>query len=391
MLTKKISKIYLLSFLFSLHIALSAYVNSTFLTSIIPEKYVGLLFTIAAAVALLLLSKSSSILEYFGDRRLIIRLLIINMIALVGLIVSVNPYIIALSFILFSATNTLVFLCIDIFIQHFSESKSTGKIRGLYLTVINLAWMISPLITSYLITKEGGYVIIYILSFIAMVVMTIGLLFSVKTFKDSAYKKTPFIDTYRFLMTNKHMFAITMINFTLQFFYAWMVVYMPIYLFKHLGFNWEQIGVMFAFMLSAFVIFAFPIGILIDKFGVKKTTLLNIGFFFIVISTFLTSVITVKDIVIWSAILFLTRIGASIIESTGEIYLFTHIKEEDSNILGVYRDMTQIAYIVGPIIATLIFLVLPYQYLFLILSIFMLLGFYYIPKLKHNHPNEISH
>ena len=384
----KIKRMYVLSFLFSLHIALSAYVNSTFLTKIISEKYVGVLFAIASLVTLLLLSRSASILKHFGNRNFILWSLLVNMLSLVGMITSKDPYIISASFIALMTTNTLVYLSIDIFIEHYGDPKTIGKTRGLYLTIINLAWMLTPLITALLITKEGGYKSIYILSLFSVIIMTIGLLFSVKKFEDSVYKKTPFGETYKFLRTNHHMAAITIINFLLQFFYAWMVVYTPIYLFEHIGLGWEQIGVIFTIMLSPFVIFSLPVGMLIDKYHVKKRTLLYIGFIIMIISTLLISVIKAPDIVIWSIVLFLTRTGASLIETTSEIYIFTHITEEDTYLLGIFRDMSPVAYIVAPIFATVVFIYLPFNYLFLVLSVILLAGFYYIPKLKHNNPNE---
>ncbi len=389
--TNKISRMYALSFLFSLHIALSAYVNSTFLIRIISEKYVGILYTIASIITLILLSKSSTILEWIGNRKFILWLLLLNMLSLVGMITSSNPYTIGVSFITLISTNSLIFLCIDIFIEHFEDPTKIGRTRGLYLTIINIAWMISPLITSFLITREGGYEAIYIISFVTTIIMTIGLMFSVRTFKDSVYKKTPFLETYKFLKTNHHMLAINMINFVLQFFYAWMVVYTPIYLYNHIGLGWEQIGIIFTVMLAPFVLISFPIGILIDKYKVKKRTLLRLGFLIMGISTFLLTIITVKSVPIWAIILFATRVGASMIESTSEIYFFTHKREEDSSLLSVFRDMTPVAYIIAPLFSIMIFMFLPFRYLFVILSIIILAsGLYYIPRLKHNHENPLS-
>ena len=384
-MSTKINRIYVLSFLFTLHIALSAYINSTFLSNIISEKYVGILYTISSLVTLLLLSKSSNILKYFGNRRLILWLLLINMLSLVGMITSKDPYIVATSFVVFVSTNTQIFFCIDIFIEHFGDNKTIGKNRGLYLMIINIAWMASPLIAAFLITKEGGYKTIYILAFITTIIMTIGLLFSVKTFKDKTYKKTPFLETYRFLKTNHHMLAITIIYFILQFFYAWMIVYTPIYLYGHIGLGWIQIGIIFTIMLTPFVLFDLPIGILIDKYHVKKRTLLYIGFIIISISTFLIAGITTKNIILWAVVLFMTRVGACIIETTSEIYFFTHVKEEETYLLSVFRDMMPVAYIIAPLISTLIFVFLPFKFLFIILSIILLSGLYYIPHLKHNH------
>ena len=382
---KKINRMYVLSFLFTLHLALSAFINSSFLSNIISEKYVGLLYTISSLVALLLLTKSSNILKIFGNRKLTLWLLLANMLALVGMIVSINPYIVGVSFIVFMATNTQILLCIDIFIEHFGDAKTIGRNRGLYLMIINIAWMLTPLITSFLITREGGYRTIYILAFAATIVMTIGLFFSVKTFRDKTYQKTPFLETYKFLKTNHHMFAITVINFILQFFFAWMVVYTPIYLYKHIGLGWDQIGIIFTIMLAPFVIFGLPIGILIDKYHVNKRKLLFLGFIIIILSTLSIASLTSKDIIIWSFILFMTRVGASIIESTSEIYFFTHIREEETYLLSVFRDMVPVAYIIAPLISTLIFLFLPFKYLYVVLSFILLIGLYYIPHLKHNH------
>lgn len=382
---KKIKNIYLLSFLFSLHIALSAYINSTFLTGIISEKYVGLLYTISSLTILFILSKSVNILRNFGNRRMTIAFLLFNILSLVGLITSKNPYILAASFVTFTTTNTLVLFCIDIFIEHFGDPKKTGKTRGLYLTIVNIAWMLSPLIAAYLITREGGYRSIYLLAFIIVIIMTIGLVFSVRTFKDRVYEKTPFLESFRYLKSNKHMLSIVVINFLLHFFFACMVVYTPIYLLNHMNFNWDEIGVMFTIMLVPFVIFGLPIGILIDKYRVSRRLLLKIGFVILIVSTIIISFISSSSLSLWALLLFMTRVGASVIETTGEIYFFGHIEDKDAYLISIYRDMTPVAYLTAPLVATLVFLFLPFEYLFIVLGLIMCIGFYFIPRLKHEH------
>jgi len=384
----KIKKIYILSFIFSLHIAVSAYVNSTFLTKFFNEDYIGILYTVASVLTLFIFSQSAKILKHIGNRRLILIFLIINMISLIGLITSSIPYIIGASFVLFSLTNTLVLFCIDIFIEHFSDRINTGKTRGAYLTIINTAYMLSPLIAAFMITKEGGYKAIYLLAFLMVALMTIGLVFSVKTFKDGTYKREPFFQTLKYLRINKHMFSIVFINLLLQFFFAWMVVYTPIYLINHLNFNWSQVGIIFTIMLAPFVFLGLPIGYIIDKYHVSKRKLLSIGFVIMILSTISISFMSSTSVIFWGIILFATRIGASIIETTGEIYFFSHITDEDAYLLGIYRDMYPVAYIIAPVIATLIFIILPFNYLFIILGIIMLSGFYFISKLKNNHINN---
>lgn len=383
MYNKKVSRMYILSFIFTLHIAISAYINSTFLADIISEKYVGVLYTISSIITLLLLTKSTLFLKNFGNRKFTIVLLFLNILSLIGLITSINTLIVAISFIIFTSTNTQILLCIDVFIEHFSMNKNVGKIRGLYLMIISLAWMLSPLLSSLLITNQGGYKAIYGVSLIAVILMTFGLVFSIRKFKDKTYKKTPFLETYKYLKTNKHMRSITVINFLLQFFYAWMVIYTTIYLHSHIGLDWEQIGIIYTVMLSPFVLLSYPIGVIIDQLNISKKTLLYIGFSIIIFTTSSIFFIDTRSIITWMIILFITRVGASIIETTSEIYFFDHIKEEEAYLIGVFRDMNPVAYIIAPVIGTLILSILPFKSIFVILGLILIGGFYYIPQLKN--------
>lgn len=379
----KIKRMHVISFLFALHIAIGAYINSTFLVSIIKEERVGLLYTIASILILLILSKSSGILKTFGNKKSILTFLLVNMVSLVGLIISKNPIIIGASFVSFMITNTLVFFCIDIFIEHFGDPSKTGTTRGLQLTFLNFAYMISPLIAAFFIVR-GGYQAVYIVSFIIVVIMTLWLIFSVRSFKDKKYIRQPFWETYKYLLNNKNILAIVLINFLLQFFYAWMVVYTPIYLHEHMLFSWGQIGIIFTIMLSPFVILGLPIGTLIDKYNFNKKILLYWGFVILCISTAGLSFIASNNIIIWAIVLFVTRIGASMIETTSEVFFFKKITEKDTNLLSIYRDMFPVAFIIAPLVASIVFFFTPLgQSLFIILGIIMLTGFYYTYKIKN--------
>ncbi len=378
-------RVYILAFIFALHIALSAYVNSTFIAESVGEKYVGIMYTVAALVTLLLLSNTSVILKYFGNRRLALIFVIINMLSLATFIITTNPLYVGVAFILFLATNVLVFFCIDIFIEHFGTPNTVGRTRGVYLTIVNFAWVISPLLSGFLITRGGGYVAIYALTFIMTACMALGLIFSVKKFSDRSYVKTPFLKAYKFLKTNRHLLSITLINFILQFFFALMVIYTPIYLHQHIGLAWDKIGIIFTIMLAPFVLLSIPLGKLIDTYHVRKRVLLTIGFCIISLSTIAISGIGTKSIIVWGIILFATRVGACIAQTVSEIYFFTHVREEDAYLLSVFRDMEPVAYIIAPLLGTLFLYYFPFKYLFVTLGVFTLSGLYYIAHLKHNH------
>ncbi len=382
---KKIYRVYILAFIFTLHIALSAYANSSFLALNVGENYVGTLYTIAALLNLMLLSNTSVILKYFGNRRLVLVFLMVNMTALATLIVSNTALFVSIAFIAFVVTNTLVLFCIDIFIEHFGTPKTIGRTRGFYLTVTNLAWIASPVLSGFLITHEGGYRAIYMVAFGMTILMSLGMFLFVKKFKDKTYVKTPFLKIYKFLQTNRHIRAITLINFILQFFFAVMVIYVPLYLNIHIGLGWEKLGIIFTIMLAPFVLFSIPIGKLIDKYHVHKRLLLKVGFFIMAVSTMLISQMDSTSVLFWGIILFMTRVGAAIIETTSEIYFFTHVREEDAYLLSIFRDMHPVGYVIAPLLGSLFILFFPFKYLFLALGIFVLVGFYYVAQLKHSH------
>ncbi len=381
----KMNRIYVLSFLFTLHIAISAYINSTFLLKIIPAHYVGILYAVASLLTLFLLSESSAVLRHLGNRKLTFLFLVGNLLGLLGLITSANPYIIAFSFILLLLTNTLILFCMDIFIEHFGNPETIGRTRGLYLTITNLGWVVSPILSGFIITKTGGYQSIYILSFVITVLVTLGILYGANSFTDKKYAKTPFLKTYRYLKKNKHIFAVTAINFILQFFFAWMVVYTPIYLNEYIGLNWSQIGIIFTVMLSPFVLFGLPTGILIDKYHVKKRTLIAVGIIIASIATILMARAHTSSILFWAGILFATRLGATLIETTTEVYFFTHVREEDAHLLSVFRDMAPLSFIIAPLLGTAFLSFFPFKYLFIALGIIVFSSLYYVGHLKHNH------
>ena len=149
-------------------------------------------------------------------------------------------------------------------------------------------------------------------------------------------------------------------------------------------FSWGQIGIIFTIMLSPFVLLGLPIGTLIDKYHFNKKTLLYWGFIILCISTAGLSFIISNNIIVWAIVLFATRIGASIIETTSEIFFFETISEKDTNLLSIFRDMFPIAYIIAPLVASIVFFFAPLnQSLFIILGIIMITGFYYIHKIRN--------
>ena len=78
-------KLYLLAFIFSLHLALAAYVNSTFLSQYIGENLVGLIYVISSVFTLIIFASSSSLMKQLGNKKLIYIGIALNLISLITL------------------------------------------------------------------------------------------------------------------------------------------------------------------------------------------------------------------------------------------------------------------------------------------------------------------
>jgi MFS family permease len=152
-----------------------------------------------------------------------------------------------------------------------------------------------------------------------------------------------------------------------------MIIYTPIYLHEEIGFGWNEIGTIFSIMLLPFVILTFPLGKMSDSVGEKK--MLKIGFLISAISTFFIPFISIKTVWIFALILFITRVGASIIEAMSEIYFFKIISEENADVISFFKNTYPLSFVVAPLVATVLLFFLPhFSYLFPILSIILFLG-----------------
>ena len=145
-----------------------------------------------------------------------------------------------------------------------------------------------------------------------------------------------------------------------------MIIYTPLRLLE-LGFSWADMGKMFTFMLIPFIIIEYPVGYLADK-RFEEKNILPFALLIISLSTGAMTFLDSKSLIIWAAVLFCTRIGASLMEVLRDSYFYKRIDCEDVDIIDFFRNVTPLSYIIGAIIA------MPVVYFFQIKAIFIIIG-----------------
>ena len=362
-----------IGFIYTLHLVLPMYSNSSFLSLFADERTVGFIYMASAAVSILAFLFASSTIRRFGNYATSLVLVCVQIALFYGLITSTSSVSIAVLFILQSAVVSIISLNLDIFLEAYTDSKHAGAIRGLYTTTLNASWLIGPLVGSMLINGVNNYRNTYI----AALAMLFPLLYLIHKnfprFKDPNYIHLSPWQLVKHISSNKNWTRLFFANIILQTFYAWMVIYSPIYLNKTLGFGWDEIAIILTIMLIPFVIVQYPLGKLADKkYGEKE--IMAIGFGIMGLSTIALSLIGVKSLALWALLLFVTRLGAASAEIMMETYFFKTVSPRDSAVLGLFRVTRPISNFIAPLITGLGLLLTTHEYLFVIIGVISLVG-----------------
>ncbi|MEK7642269.1 MAG: MFS transporter [Patescibacteria group bacterium] len=375
----KFWRIYIGGFLLAGHYALVVYVNSSLLKQFVGDGGLGLLYALGSIFSIIVLSLAPFITRRFGNKKTLALFVLLESFAVIAIGNTELALLIFGLFILHQAAESILYLSLDLALeQETVQETTTGSKRGVFFTIQNLAWVLSPLVVS-LLTRESDFSNIYILSGLMLLPLLILSLFLFKNHHGESSRGSDIMLGIKNLMREKDVFRIFVVQFILNFFYAWMVVYLPLLLNLELGFSWEKIGLLFTIMLLPFLLFQFPAGLLADKKWGEKELLIG-GLLTMSLATILIPFINTESFVLWAIILFATRIGASLVEISGETYFFKHTKYTDSAVISLFRMTRPFSLLVAPLIAIPVLYFINYSYSFIFLSLVVALGLFFIPK-----------
>ncbi len=369
--------VYLVSLLYSFGFALPLYINSSFIYKFVAtENAVGIVFAVAAVVSIIVTLNLPHILKRFGNYRSTLTVIALEIFVLIVLGTTMNPFFVILAFIFHQVLATVIYLNLSTLLEAFSNNGSTGSTRGIFLTIINSAFVIAPFLAGMMLTN-GDFNKIYLTAAVFMVAVYLVIYTYFKNYKDPTYETPALLETFRLVRKSHNLHAIIFVQFLLNFFFAWMVIYTPIYLNAHMGIPMSDIlSIIIPIALIPFVIFQIILGKIADnKLGEKE--ILVAGFVLIAISTAILSFITTSSVAVWALALFVTRVGASAVEVMSESYFFKQIGPHDVHLITFMYTIRSSAYIIGPLLGSLVLSFVDYRFLFAVLGVIMLIGIPY--------------
>jgi MFS family permease len=249
----------------------------------------------------------------------------------------------------------------------------SGRIRGLYLTIANMGFMLGPFLSLNLLDMYSFRGIFAVVSVIDITIFVLAL-YGLRGINHTVHRESSIIALFKKVFRRANIVKIYYISYVLDFFYATMLIYSPMYL-KSIGFELQEIGIIFTIMLLPFIFLQYPVGVLADKkMGEKE--LLVVALSIMCLSVLSIYFISSTSVVVWGLILLMTRVGASMLEILRDSYFYKRIDGEDIELIDFYRTSKSVGYISFSLVSVVLLSFLPIKIVFILLSVIVLTSLY---------------
>ena len=371
---RRLFTLFIIAILLSVNLGTLLYINSSFLGSFFQSPLVSLVFILGAAVGIFSFLVAPRLVNLLGKEKFLFLSLFTAFLANLLLALSDSGLAAALSFIVYTTFHTLAYYCLDIFIEEASLDSRTGEMRGIYLTFVNAGIVFGPLLVA-LVASETAFKPVYLSG---AAILSLALLLAL-VLLPWGKRLHPILEhsfslPFKSWWKKRNVRAVTLARLILSIFFSVMVIYTPIYLHEHIGFKWSEIGLIFTVMLLPFVLFEWPAGELADRFWGEKE-MMSIGFF-IIGTTLLIMPFLGKNFGLWMAILFLSRVGASLVEIMTESYFFKKIRAHETGFLSIFRLVSPLSIIIGAALGAVVLHFFKFEALFFVSAFIVAWGLF---------------
>lgn len=365
---------YGLNFLIYSAVALTTYFNTPLLLERgISEGTVGLVFSLAALLAIVALWIAPFVLNRFGSYVVLATLVALYGLSFVVLAASTSALIAASATLVQFTSVTAGLFVLDLILEAAMPFEGmTGRVRGFFITMANIAWVVAPFLAGML-TSAGGFALLYTVSAALFVPALFLIRYSFHDLRPHRYEPFQFIALMAPLVESADTRRVFAAQFLLRLFFSIMAMYLSVYFLKYLNISFGEMGLILSIAMLAYVVIEMPAGKLADLYWGEKE-LMMAGFVVTGLATMFLTFTQTSNILIIAAILFATRIGAALLDITTESYFFKRVGGDDADDVGAFRMLFPIASIIGPLVGSALLFILPLPWLFAVLGIVMFLG-----------------
>jgi len=350
----------------------------------LTTEVTGVLFGLGSALAVLGFLFISRVLRKLGNVQMIIGLSIVEIIALILMGAAFSPALTITAFVVFMTINPLIYLGIDIFSETLigNNESATGSKRGLILTLMSLMSVLAAFTVGLIVGDNNArlsYTYYYSAGIFSLFLMLIIIHF--KHFVDPKYHELRILHALRGYWLHRDMRYVLLSQFILQVFFSWTTLYIPLYMATVIGLGWDTIAPIIAIGLLAYVLLEWPVGFIADKY-IGEKEMMAAGFLILAVSVSWLAFLDTESFIAWALLMFITRSGAALVESTCESYFFKHTKGTDANIMSFFRLTRPLGFLFGALLGSAALLFMPFNLTFVVLGFVMVAGIFFTTALK---------
>lgn len=354
------------NFLSAMYFFLVIYVVAPYLALLMPASKTGLVVSLGALATLILFPFVPQLVRTVGAKRLALILAALQAVFLSVLALSPSVLFAVLCVAVVMALAPILSYQLDLLLEAVTDEEgTTGRVRTLFITAGSVALLLAPLIIGWVLDGTEAYGRVFLFASLSLTPF-IALFF----FERLPHGEPPHVSkiatTVACTWANPDLRAAALGNGVLQFFFHLAPLYIPLYLHTVLGFPWSDLGWVFAIMLLPFVFLEYPAGVIADKWLGDKEMLIA-GFVITGIAFGALALVTASTpLLIIAAILFVSRIGAALVEAMVEGHFFRSVTERDVSTITVYRMMRPVGALVAPLFASLLLITENYLLFFIV-------------------------
>ncbi|MEN9552278.1 MAG: hypothetical protein RI935_655 [Candidatus Parcubacteria bacterium] len=328
---------YVMTFLYALHYAIPVYATSSYLHSFFNSSMVSATYLMGSVLALIVSMRVALSIKKFHTYNFTVGVAIFEMITLFLFGTTKLPILLPVLFVAHFALQTLLYVSLNIFIETFSKHSNIGSIRGIFLSILHIGILISPLIAGFIL-KHFSFEVLYTVASLTLLPYLYLVHAYLSHIKDPAYHTADMWSALKDSLKNKNLRAAIVAKFMVECFYAVMVIYTPLYLTTLDIPLTTYLSFIIPIALIPLVLLPYELGRLADtKYGEKE--ILLIGLLILIVISFTCAMITSSSPYIWAFILFISRVGASFVDTMSFTYYFKKINKEDSSFTTLFVNM----------------------------------------------------
>ena len=330
-------------------------------------------------ISFLFTINSARILERFKQTNLLIFAIGFSLLSylLIGIFNTLPAFLILISLVMIA--RALRIESFNIIFRDNLKDKDLNEKEGLMYSVLNLGWLVGPLIAGFFMVRFGLSSVFIFASIFFAIALLLFLAMNLKDIKkervkidDNSWKN--FFD----FVKNKKQHQPYLVSFGLQVWWSMIYVYVPLFIIMN-GLKEPAVAIFMSLVVLPLI--------LMEKHVGKWSARIGLKFFFAkgFLGLAILSLILffVQDITLQLGFLFLGSLFASFIEPLQDTFFFKRTKKlEEEKYYPLFQTARDTGGLLGKLLFALILLFLDYHFVYLAMFVLMSFFAYHVLRIK---------